>query len=430
MRAPVQCLFAAIALSGFALAALDASPRARADGGSPTITATGPGLTPLSAQFIVHIDLTGVPVLSSGYQASLVYDSSFVSATSVLDRSIQTGFWSSDFCPAPSLASTFGGSLPTPLLGVLGTCVATGAVAPARLGRLADVVFTSSSAGVTAIHMLSKGSPDSGGTLFGTLTIAGSVTTDPIYACGSGAAYPVGYCGPLPGFPITQTWDTIVDIRTPDLTVTDVPLSTFLIPGQPEEFKLLVKNSSPVATATNVQLSDELPVEFVGSLTSLAGSGASSCSIVGQLVTCGVASLAPAGTFSVTIRTVAGASSGNPKNCASATLTQADANPVDNSACVTVSIAPDGDGDGYSDAQEAALGKDAFAYCATMRADVDGDGAVSIVDLSIVAGQFLQSIPPAPDRYAQGPPPFDGQVTIIDLSKMADQFLRSVSVCP
>ena len=90
----------------------------------------------------------------------------------------------------------------------------------------------------------------------------------------------------------------------------------------------------------------------------------------------------------------------------------------------------DDDGDGYTDAQEVALGENAVSYCNIMRADVDGDGMVTIVDLSIVASDFLVSIPPAPAREAQGPPPFDTLITIIDLSKMAGVFLEPVANCP
>ena len=75
-------------------------------------------------------------------------------------------------------------------------------------------------------------------------------------------------------------------------------------------------------------------------------------------------------------------------------------------------------------------GKDPLTYCAIMRADVDMDGTVTILDLSVVAAQFLKAVPPAPARYDQGPPPFDNQVNVLDLSKMAAQFGKSVTACP
>ena len=96
--------------------------------------------------------------------------------------------------------------------------------------------------------------------------------------------------------------------------------------------------------------------------------------------------------------------------------------------CVAVNVTPpDADGDGYSDAAEVALGKDPNAYCDVMRADVDADGIVSILDLSRVAQWFGQSAPPAPGRYLQDG---DSAISILDLAQMARYFLESVSICP
>ena len=87
------------------------------------------------------------------------------------------------------------------------------------------------------------------------------------------------------------------------------------------------------------------------------------------------------------------------------------------------------DGDGYSNAQEAALvpGKNPNAYCDIMRADVDSDRAVTILDMTLVAGQFLANVPPAPERLKQDA---DNAITILDLTKMANLFLEHVSACP
>jgi hypothetical protein len=90
----------------------------------------------------------------------------------------------------------------------------------------------------------------------------------------------------------------------------------------------------------------------------------------------------------------------------------------------------DTDQDGYGDLQEAVMGTSPNVYCSVMRADVDGDGTVTIVDLSLVTGDFLQAVPPAPQRYDQGPLPFDNAITIVDLSNMAAEFLQPVTVCP
>jgi outer membrane protein assembly factor BamB len=89
----------------------------------------------------------------------------------------------------------------------------------------------------------------------------------------------------------------------------------------------------------------------------------------------------------------------------------------------------DTDGDGYTDGQEAALahGGNGSAYCGIMRADVDSNGVISILDLAKVAAYFTQTVPPAPARYDQDG---DGKISILDLTKMAQFFGDSVSTCP
>jgi hypothetical protein len=86
----------------------------------------------------------------------------------------------------------------------------------------------------------------------------------------------------------------------------------------------------------------------------------------------------------------------------------------------------DDDGDGYPDTAEASLGKNAISYCQVMRADIDSDHTVTILDLSAAAENYGQSIPPAPERSNQ-----DGDmvISILDLSEMAGVFLQPVSVC-
>jgi Dockerin type I domain len=62
-----------------------------------------------------------------------------------------------------------------------------------------------------------------------------------------------------------------------------------------------------------------------------------------------------------------------------------------------------------------------------MRADVDGDGAVSILDLAKVAQYFTQAVPPAPARHDQDG---DNKISILDLARMAQVFTQHVSACP
>lgn len=87
------------------------------------------------------------------------------------------------------------------------------------------------------------------------------------------------------------------------------------------------------------------------------------------------------------------------------------------------------DDDGYSNAQEEALGKDPNVYCTAMRADVNSDGVVNILDLGAVAGFYQMGVPTAPQRYDQGPPPMDNVINILDLSKMGSVYRQSVTTC-
>jgi hypothetical protein len=87
----------------------------------------------------------------------------------------------------------------------------------------------------------------------------------------------------------------------------------------------------------------------------------------------------------------------------------------------------DSDGDGYTNVQEIALGRDPFTYCAIMRADVNTSGAVSIGDLALVAAHFGQSVPTAPARYDQNG---SNTISIGDLALMASHFGQNVSACP
>ncbi len=86
----------------------------------------------------------------------------------------------------------------------------------------------------------------------------------------------------------------------------------------------------------------------------------------------------------------------------------------------------DSDGDGYTDAREIELVEDPQSYCEIMRADVDGDGAASVLDLTKVAAYFGGSVPTAPERYDQDA---DTQISILDLTKMATVFGASVAAC-
>ncbi|MHB8377073.1 MAG: dockerin type I domain-containing protein [Dehalococcoidia bacterium] len=100
------------------------------------------------------------------------------------------------------------------------------------------------------------------------------------------------------------------------------------------------------------------------------------------------------------------------------------------SGCVTVVARQCTDDtlcNGYTDAQKIALGKDPFTYCGIMRADVNGDGNVNILDLPGIAQHYGQDIPPAPARIDQNA---DARINIFDLSLAASDYGRAVSACP
>ncbi len=83
----------------------------------------------------------------------------------------------------------------------------------------------------------------------------------------------------------------------------------------------------------------------------------------------------------------------------------------------------DTDGDGYGDACDPGLN----SYCAIMRADVNYDGVVSLLDLAKVALQFASNVPPGNPRYDQNA---DSKINLIDLAKQAQSFGQNISSCP
>ncbi|MHB8514872.1 MAG: dockerin type I domain-containing protein [Dehalococcoidia bacterium] len=82
---------------------------------------------------------------------------------------------------------------------------------------------------------------------------------------------------------------------------------------------------------------------------------------------------------------------------------------------------------GYTDAQKIALGKDPFNFCRIMRADVNGDGRVDILDLSTMAVHYSELTPPAPIRLDQNA---DGKINILDLALAASVYREPIALCP
>jgi hypothetical protein len=110
------------------------------------------------------------------------------------------------------------------------------------------------------------------------------------------------------------------------------------------------------------------------------------------------------------------------------TITNANVNVLVGTGTVSNCLgSADSDDDGYTDAQEFALGKNPFTYCATMRADMNVDHGVDGRALNLLAKQFLQNVPPANARRDLNA---DAMVNGLDLGILAKQFLKNVSVCP
>jgi hypothetical protein len=65
--------------------------------------------------------------------------------------------------------------------------------------------------------------------------------------------------------------------------------------------------------------------------------------------------------------------------------------------------------------------------CTIARADIDGDGTVSIFDLTKVTAHYGEKIPPAPPELDQDG---DGAITILDLNLVTSVFARQVEACP
>ncbi len=87
----------------------------------------------------------------------------------------------------------------------------------------------------------------------------------------------------------------------------------------------------------------------------------------------------------------------------------------------------DDDGDGYTDAAEAAIGENTTNYCAIMRADLNGCGSAGFSDLLQIATWYNQAVPPTPERIKQKA---DNVINFNDLLAFAVEYNKVVSSCP
>ncbi len=318
-------------------------------GNGPKITSTGGGPVFAGGTFSITLSTDASATDAySGFNMSLVYDSSKVTANSFNDLEVTSGLLGDDFCPPASLANNFGGTLTPPLLGAVAGCTAlAGPPTPdstVAAGQLGRINFTANTLGVTAVHMVSAGAPDNGGGSFGTYTInaADSSIQTNVLACGDGGQFisAAGFCGPLP-VTGSQAWDNVILVQQqpPVLTLNKTFAPTSVVAGgQAFTITLKVTNAaSPATTATGVSISDTLSalVAPIANVTLPAG-----CTNVGQAVTCTAASLAPGASQSFVLnvsKTDPSAGGSTYTNTATATDTNSPAStPASGSATLQV----------------------------------------------------------------------------------------------
>jgi len=89
----------------------------------------------------------------------------------------------------------------------------------------------------------------------------------------------------------------------------------------------------------------------------------------------------------------------------------------------------DPDCDGFSSAVETSAGTNLTSHCGTNAwpADVNNDSFSDGTDITIIAGSFGKSVPPAPARHNIAPDPVDGFVDGTDITRMAGFFGKSCS---
>ena len=98
-------------------------------------------------------------------------------------------------------------------------------------------------------------------------------------------------------------------------------------------------------------------------------------------------------------------------------------------AVVLVAAACGGGGDNGTPARSATvrIRRTPSGPCQIARADIDGDGAVSIFDVTQVTSHFGQHVPPAPELVDQDG---DKAITILDVHLVEGVFLQQVNDCP
>lgn len=289
----------------------------------------------------------------SGYNSTYVFDSSALQFISINDESIPAAFAAGLCLNAPP--SNFAGSLPPPQMGTIITCSSTGAPAPLSFsGGLSNVVFKAIAVGPTAVHMVEpvEAGPAAGTYASYTINAADTTIQNDTYSCTapgpSGVTVPATssanpLCPIIPPSPFNSVAIQVIN-PPPDVALTKTSSTPNIVAGQAASYTISVNNPSGTTTATNVMVSDNLPAAMTGAVT-FSGPNAGTCSVSGpanaQVVSCGPTTIAPGGTFSVTVNvasTDTNSGGTSPQNCASVTIAESDPNTANNTGCTTIQI--------------------------------------------------------------------------------------------
>ncbi len=416
------------------------SPSVRASGWGGDITLACPAYVNQGWSFACTIGLGTMPDPITGYQFSLIYDSpigpsgtpsgaglAFTAVGFTNDYIAATLWGGQEYCPADVLNAA-DALLPTGYVRSIHSCVSLANPAPA--GAIPDFVqfnVVANGLGSSPIHMVTL---YPGGWPVGSYTMDGASSPHTnTYICTGANCTSTQFSGDR------NLADPIVTVETapPALVLALTASPDTYLAGQPVSLALSMNGVFGRRAPTDVTVTAALPMAFPTEDVSLSGPGAADCLLVDRIVTCDLGTLTPGSAFALSIDAAATQTNWwhrNQSSCAAVSYLDAGLYPpTGGTACaeLTMICSSDWDCDGYTDFQEADLGHDPLTYCATMRADVDGDHVVSILDLSYAARNFGQLVPPAPARADQDG---DNAISILDLSRQANVFSQNVAGCP
>ena len=265
-------------------------------------------------------------------------------------------------------------------------------------------------------------------------------------ACGSVCSAGIGYDfvtglgSPRGGIDIALAGG--VSSPTPTVTTTNTPTATPTLTAMPTNTATASATSaasptatdSPTPTATNTPVPTATDTAMPTNTATASPTSTATSTPTDSPTPTATNTPVPTPTDTATPTNTATAS---PTSTATPTPSATNTPMLSATATATPTSAPSGtptpavdtDGDGYTDDEEIALGKDPLTYCAVMRADINGSGVVDGLDLAVFAQSFTLTVPPAPARVDQSHPP-DGKIDGIDLAAFAGVFSEHVDVCP